>query len=396
MASVGKYIIISAALLFAPNFGTAAEINVPQILQERLTKDQKQLLITKSKKLPPLGVKTVPPECSTDPTPCMLQIWINAVLEGKYDRVTVKGALSARNLRHIDISLQPGEIKKNALPEKIKLKKFSVPNCTSSDKTIDEGIDLTDEEGTTVTIAKNVVTGTEVKVDVKIYMVGVGAGENTNVTLSESKATNFKSAERRTAKINEKVKPFTRLNVLIKKRLSTDAMPIKGNIEVDAEVFLTTWVHDNPPFEMSMGKLSDLYTRDQRIFFAEGDIWNVKSEQLEIIYSEEKLDASNPDHCPALVLKPDNKQLIIEPVSKVQDILSAIVPEFKLQEEKVSLSDCKSNCLEFSSECNQECPMESPEGPACHAMCQVLYDRCVAKCEAESKSKSFTPMQFRK
>ena len=170
-------------------------------------------------------------------------------------------------------------------------------------------------------------------------------------------------------------------------------MPIKGNIEVDADVYLTTWVHNNPPFEMSMGKLSDLYTRDQRYFTAEGEIWNVKTEDLEQAFSEEKLDANNPSHCPALILKRDNKQLIVEPVSKAQNIISAILPEFKLIEEKVSLSDCQDRCLEFSGECNQECPMESTAGPACHGMCQVLYYRCAAKCEAETKGQSFIPKQ---
>ena len=57
----------------------------------------------------------------------------------------------------------------------------------------------------------------------------------------------------------------------------------------------------------------------------------------------------------------------------------------------IASADCRDNCLEMSSECNSECPTDQPAGAVCHASCQVLYNKCIAKCAPPKEKSSREP-----
>ncbi|MCF2857178.1 hypothetical protein L1286_06845 [Pseudoalteromonas sp. SMS1] len=267
--------LIAASLAVAVSQAHAAEIKVDELIQQKVHNDIR--------------------DNENHPYNVAASRTCSGGLSGMVCRLMAKVGIPplVSNIKLYDVGTDYSAIKQPAIPETVEFEYYSVKNCTSTPRKLDQEVTVTFNESNTIRVTDKVTTTSNAKVEAKlqleIFSFGGSGGVTkvVDVTKESSSTTNTSKVIREVLK--EDIKPYTALIYTVDKRYSNAYIDFTGNFSFNADLTFE-------PSKKLVGPYSRFFNDDQ--LSVSGQVWNVSYKSVSKSYLEVPLP-TNYSECNA-------------------------------------------------------------------------------------------------
>ncbi|MDP5209837.1 hypothetical protein [Microbulbifer sp. 2205BS26-8] len=186
------------------------------------------------------------------------------------------------------------EIKEPEIPETVQYEYYSVKNCTSLPKNINQEVSVTVNESNTISVSDTVTTtdnaSLNAKLELKTFSIEGGGSKTRVVDISKSTSSTTSSTTTVREVLDETILPYSALIYTVDKRYGNTYIDFVGSFSYDADLAM---------FGRSLGKFSRYFNNNY--VSVSGQIWNVNYKSVHKSYVELPLP-TDPAECNAVSL----------------------------------------------------------------------------------------------
>lgn len=202
------------------------------------------------------------------------------------------GGLKLRNVRTIPVRVDYSDVKPAAIPFDIVKQVFMFRNCSADTRTDQRSTALEFTSGYTVTKTDTVTNTGGANASIDIKAVKLGVSDTVTVGFSTQEAISKQEKRTESVTMNESIRPYTELTIIVEKRISNSYLDFSGVVRVEADVVLD--VAGGPHGrDIPLGRYADLV--QDRDITLRGEVWLGRAENTTKSFQEHQYDQKS---CP--------------------------------------------------------------------------------------------------